>query len=378
MTIPVLRLQDVPKTQRPLVREARLPTSLRRSLARIALRAPPLDDAVRWITLDLGKGEQHFAQPITFTPYASARPCSARCGFCSENLRRHATGTAAARLRPEPTYFEGLRHALKLLRSLPLSWSLSGLEASDDADWLLHLLETLTYAERDGLCVEQRVLYSNGAGLTESRGGNVLIEALATFGLDWIELSRHHFDACRNQALMRFRPNVAVQNEEMFAHLVRKLVHRIPIKLVCICQRDGICTAEDVACYLTFAQHLGVEGVIFRELARLSPDYRSNATSRYIAAQRTSIEDLVAEVFAESHLENSLRPERLTEGYYFWNLVCRWRDSLDVVFETADYSTMHRRHGDGCIYKLVYFANGELCAGWEPGQHVLWRADGQQ
>ncbi|MFS1526112.1 hypothetical protein ACL7TT_18740 [Microbulbifer sp. 2304DJ12-6] len=27
------------------------------------------------------------ALPVTFTPYASVKPCSARCQFCSENLR---------------------------------------------------------------------------------------------------------------------------------------------------------------------------------------------------------------------------------------------------------------------------------------------------
>lgn len=378
MAVPVLSLHDVPAAQQPLTQRARLPADLRARLARIALRAPPPEDATRWTALRIGGHERLFAQPITFTPYASARPCSARCGFCSENLRRDGAGIAAALVRPGPGYFDDLGRVLALLQPLPLSWSLSGLEASDDADWLLRLLETLACAEHDGLQVEQRVLYSNGAGLAGPRGSE-LIGALATFGLDWIELSRHHFDAAHNQTLMRFRPGVAIQHDAVFRDLVRSLSQRLRVKLVCIIQRDGIRTAEDIARYLAFAQDLGVSGVIFRELAQLGTDYRSNATARYIAAQRMTIEDLVAEVFGDQHLAASLQPERLTEGYYFWNLVCRWQDALDVVFETADYTTMHHRHDDGRVYKLVYFANGELCSGWEPNRNVLWRAShGQQ
>ena len=101
-------------------------------------------------------------------------------------------------MRPAADYCDGLARALELLRDLPLSWSLSGLENTDDADWLLRLLDVLAAAERAGQPVEQRVLYSNGAGLAGARGGE-LRQALLDFGLSRIELSRHHFDAARNQ-----------------------------------------------------------------------------------------------------------------------------------------------------------------------------------
>ncbi len=44
------------------------------------------------------------AQPITFTPFASARPCSARCVFCSETLVHRAVRLLSASLRPQPDY----------------------------------------------------------------------------------------------------------------------------------------------------------------------------------------------------------------------------------------------------------------------------------
>ncbi|MGH8080716.1 MAG: hypothetical protein ACREP7_09080, partial [Lysobacter sp.] len=48
---------------------------------------------------------------------------------------------------------------------------------------------------------------------------------------------------------------------------------------------------------------------------------------------------------------------------------------LNIVFESSDYGAMHRRHASGDIYKLVFHADGRLCAGWQPDRDVLWRAD---
>ncbi|MFX7620792.1 hypothetical protein ABTJ52_20545, partial [Acinetobacter baumannii] len=89
-------------------------------------REPDQDDARRWRRWEIGGRTVQIAQPVTFTPYASAQPCSARCRFCSETLDEG--GPHAAALRPGPQYGAQLRQALAALRGLPLSWSLSGLE----------------------------------------------------------------------------------------------------------------------------------------------------------------------------------------------------------------------------------------------------------
>mgnify|MGYP006911045087 CR=1 FL=1 len=114
-------------------------------------------------------------------------------------------GRAAATLRPRVDYFDALRGALAQLRGLPLSYSLSGLETTDDADWCQRMLDALDAAARDGVPVAERVLYSNGAGFAQAHG-DALVDAFARFNLSWVELSRHHPDAARNQTIMRFRP----------------------------------------------------------------------------------------------------------------------------------------------------------------------------
>lgn len=335
-------------------------------------RLPPDDDATRWVSHVIGGRQYRVAQPITFTPYAAARPCSARCTFCSENLRETGAGRAAATLRPRADYFDALRGALAQLRGLPLSYSLSGLETTDDPEWCLRMLDTLDSAARDGVPVAERVLYSNGAGFAQAHG-DALLDAVARFDLSWVELSRHHPDAARNQTIMRFRPGEPIADDAAFVAVARRLRDRVPLRLVCLVQRGGIDDAEGVAAYLRWAATLGAGTVIFREFSRLDDSYRDNATRRYLDAARVTMPSLVDAVLA-SPLRAALTPIERTAGYYFDNLRLRHRDGFDVVFEASDYGRMHARHASGALYKLVFHANGRLCGGWSPDRDVLWEA----
>lgn len=335
-------------------------------------RLPPDDDATRWVSHVIGGRRHRVAQPITFTPYAAARPCSARCRFCSENLRETDAGHAAATLRPRVDYFDALRGALAQLRGLPLSYSLSGLETTDDADGCLRMLDALDAAARDGVPVAERVLYSNGAGFAQAHG-DALIDAFARFDLSWVELSRHHPDAVRNQTIMRFRTGEPIADGDAFAAVAHRLRDRFPLRLVCLVQRGGIDDADGVAAYLRWAATLGAGTVIFREFSRLDDGYRDNATRRYLDAARVPMPALVDAVLA-SPLRALLTPVERTAGYYFDNLRLRHHDGFDVVFEASDYARMHARHASGALYKLVFHANGRLCGGWSPDRDVLWEA----
>lgn len=343
---------------------------LRRSVRGVTLRTPPSNEAARWHTHTIGGIERRFALPITFTPYASVKPCSARCGFCSENLRKTEGGTSASRLRPAPDYFDGLSRALRALRGVPLSWSLSGLETSDDADWMLRLFHTLAASEGEGPVVEGRVLYTNGAGFAGPQG-EVLRRALTRFGMSWLELSRHHHEGAVNQAIMRFRPEVAIGDQTVFERTARQLADAVALRFVCILQRGGVAQPPDVAAYLAWARQCGAGTVVFREFSRLDDGYRDNATARYLRAQRVSMDALLTACLDDPDISRGWTLESLTEGYYFWNLRLRTDNGLTVVFESADYGAMHARHATGDVYKLVYFADGQLCAGWEPGHDVL-------
>jgi hypothetical protein len=349
-------------------------------LNRIALppfvtqRAPSINDAHRWRSLRLSGHDYLFAQPITFTPYAAARPCSARCRFCSENLRQRNPGMAASMLRPGKDYFLQLDRVLAQLRSLPIGYSLSGLETTDDRAWMLALLDVLQSHTASGQ-VTDKVLYTNGAGLAVD--ADSILSRLLAFDLDWLEVSRHHFDANINQRIMRFRESVAVTDQARFENTLRQCNDCLPVKLVCIVQQGGIASAVEAAEYIAWAQRLGIRHVIFREFSVLDDSYVPNATARYIATHRVPMDKLLIDCMASS-LWKSWRAEGGTDGYYFWNVFGKL-GATQVTFESSDYAVMQRQHAafreQQRVYKLVFHPNGNLCAGWQPERDVILPID---
>ena len=280
----------------------------------------------------------------------------------------------AAALRPGASYFEHLRDVLKALHGLRLSWSLSGLECTDDPDWLLALLDTLKSGQ-----AEESVMYTNGAGFADD--GHRLLPALSHFGLSWLEWSRHHDQQAQNQHIMRFRASVKMAAQPVFEKALKNALGQIPVRLVCVVQRGGIETRADVLRYVSWAHSLGVRTVIFREFSELPENYQHNATRRYIDDSRIAIDALLQDCMEDAAFRRSYSPVALTGGYYFWN--ARWQDAdtREVIFEKSDYRAMLEREAgtpEGLIYKLVFHANGNLCSGWQPGRHVLWSPREQQ
>lgn len=373
--IPVVPLAEA-RHNAPLIAASAAFDTLAHRFARLALREPPAGDAERWHAHHLAGRALRFARPLTFTPYAAAQPCSARCRFCSETLIDDtAPGPMAAALRPGADYFGILSRALRALRGVPLSYSLSGLENTDDPAWLTQLLATLGAAGGDGPAVEGSVLYTNGAGLVAH--GGALLPALRAFGLSWLEWSRHHDDEAANQSIMRFRAGQPIARRSAFEQAFAAARAALPAKLVCIVQRGGIETAGDVRRYLGYARALGAGAVIFREFSALTDTYRPNATRRHIDRTRVPIEALLLDCLAEPGFARDHEPVELTGGYYFWNARWRHRDGMEIVFETSDYGAMreHERRAADAVYKLVFHPNGNLCAGWQPSRDVLWRDD---
>lgn len=374
MQIPIRPIHEV-KGEQTVAQYARVFDRLAALFRDVVLRGPPVADAARWIHHEVGGARHRFAQPLTLTPYAAARACSARCRFCSETLRDdNASPVRASSLRPGPGYLSQLRAALACLDGLPLSYSFSGLESTDDPDWLLTLLGTLASLEV-GPSIEGSVMYSNGAGFVQH--GARLIPALASFGLSCIEWSRHHDREAANQDIMRFRDGQQVAGQATFERTLSKVAHHIPVKMVCVVQRGGIETAGDVLRYLAWAQALGAATVIFREFSGLPSSYRHNTTRRYVDGSRIGMDGLLQACIDDPKFRLSCEPLALTSGYYFWNARWRSKQGGEVVFESSDYGAMLERENSGLIYKLVFHANGHLCSGWQPDRNVLWSPHGR-
>lgn len=324
-----------------------------------------------YVQHQFGEKEHTVSLPVTFTPFASAKNCSARCVFCSETLIFKEASRLSASIRPDAGYFAGLQKALKALKGLRIGISLSGLESTDDPDWLLQTIALLSDFEASTQ-VDEKVLYTNASGLAQRTHGKILIPALRAFKLTRAEISRHHFDSAQNNRIMRFRdPNgVALQSE--FEPTLKLVLADIHVRLVCIVQVDGIATAEDVCHYLEWASALGVNDVVFREFSRTHDLYQANSTLKTIESKRVDIEELMKSSFTDN---SDFEGVELVNGYYYSNLRCRWRDKVTVTFETSDYELMKQLHKSDVIYKLIYHANGNLTADWDPYSCVLLRND---
>jgi hypothetical protein len=281
----------------------------------------------------------------------------------------------SSQLRPKSDYFDRLQFALRTLAAVPMGLSLSGLEMTDRPAWFLQLLDVLTQHERAAQAFREKILYSNGAGFGDVPTRRMLIGALDDFGLERIEWSRHSHLQAQNDRIMRFRPDVRIAQNTCFEEAVVEVASVCDVTLVCLIQRGGVSSLADIRGYLTWAGGLGVRRVVFREFARAGDQYRFNKTLSVLNECRVSVEALVRELFEEAtRYAGEFVPRGITEGYYFWNIEYAWRERMLVVFEASDYRRMHALHASDTAYKLVFHADGNLTADWDPNTRVLLRA----
>jgi len=243
--------------------------------------------------------------------------------------------------------------------------SLSGLEATSDAAWLLGVLRVFAEHERDGGRLTTRVLYTNGSGLCAETTGATLLPALVAAGLTRVELSRHAVDPARNAAIMRFRPGVAVAEARVFEAMAREVAKAVPLRMVCVLQRGGVETAEQAREYLAWAASLGAGDVVFRELARLGDLYRPGRSVRLVGERRVAVEPFISAFLPGHGVE-------VVDGYYYYSVRISRSAAIDAIFEASDYAEMRRQHESDVIRKLVFHPHGTLGGDWSPDREILW------
>lgn len=338
---------------------------------RTFLPREPVERVLRGRTVRLRPG-------LTFTPYANPTACNARCAFCSEELLRIDASRLSAKrvITDDAQYFAGLDRAWQELAGVDMGLSLSGLEATSRPDWLLQLLGLL--GRHPGL-FQERVLYTNGSGLcTDAR----LIPALAAAGFDRAELSRCHFDAARNQRIMRFRRGEPIHTAAAFADTVRRMIGGgLPVRLVCIMSREGVDSVADIEAYLDQAAALGVRRVVFRALSELGDIYHENRETRWIAANRTDLRARMEEILPSgpdgaARIRDGWRLLGMTSGYYYYNEVYE-RGGVETVIEGSSYvahnEAVNGAGSDGLavMQKLVFHSSGDLCGDWVPDAQLI-------
>jgi hypothetical protein len=113
---------------------------------------------------------------------------------------------------------------------------------------------------------ETTVLITNGvrlAGSARSQIG-VQLQELSSAGLTVLAVSRHHHSEAVNAGLMRLETRTPTLLE---AHAsLRETLPKLRFRLICVLQRGGVESVEDIGAYLAWATSFGVEEVCFKEL----------------------------------------------------------------------------------------------------------------
>lgn len=317
----------------------------------------------------------------------SGQACNGGCGFCVEKLRPAARGVELASQKTveadDARYFLALAEVLDALRSLDPSVSLTGGEPSLDPR-LPRLLRTI----RDR-GMRKRTMTTNGSGLLDVREGRAVVDWVAGTGIRHLNLSRALPADADNARLMQLdrAPNRAAL-AEIVARSVRGGARP---RLSCVLLRDGIADLDGVLAYLTFAEILGVDNVVFRQL--MTPEKRGPVSGvrgpapthpvadgprpprsqteeviGYSDAQRVLLRPLLAQLRGR----RDFTFQRRVRGYYYEVEVWRWR-GIDVVLEEASLAWLaaSRQRWPDLVFELVFHPNAVLCSTWQPWDGVL-------
>lgn len=296
--------------------------------------------------------------------------CNASCNFCVARLRYFHEGVdfIKPKISDDNEYFTRLREILAAIRPLNPSVSITGGEPSINhrlpgALTILNLFD-----------VRKRTMTTNGSGLLRQAkpDGKTILDELIDYKLAHLNISRAHYDEKINQEIMRIRGGFSNADLEFIIRKARR--YNVRPRLSCVLLQEHIHTFEDILKYLDWAESVGADNVVFRQLMDFD--------------KTSAMPGLIPEYCLKNTVElNPIweiieRDPRFTvinqvSGYYYYVEVYRYRNT-DVVFESADLKLIDpekerslAKLGAPVIYEMVFHPNGNLCGSWREWKEVL-------
>jgi cyclic pyranopterin phosphate synthase len=290
----------------------------------------------------------------------SAQTCNAKCTFCVEELRPASRGRELAVQRSiedrDDVYFSALSEVLQALRPLDPSVSVTGGEPSKDPR-LPRILKTLQAANG-----RKRTVTTNGSGLLDVRDGKRNIDWIAETGVKHLNISRAHPDHDVNARLMRYKEGLQLEQLRSVVAMAKQAGTRV--RLSCVLLNDEIDSIDGIRDYLRFAQSIGVDNVIFRQLMKTDVNTHStNYVVKYSDQKRVVLEHVLDQLSASPDFEFA----RQIMGYYYYVEV--WQhEGVDVVFEEADLAQLERTKATmpDVVHELIFHPNARLASTWQP------------
>lgn len=297
--------------------------------------------------------------------------CNADCGFCIAHLRYLNEGLTYLKpeIDSEEKYYKRLEEILNLTKAISPSVSITGGEPTINKK-LPTILKILANHN-----VRKRTITTNGTGLYHkvSMSSNTILDALADYKLEHLNISRAHYNNKLNADIMVMKEHL--MPEGMVEEIIQEAkLKNMKVRLSCALLKNGISSYEDIMKYIEWGVKIGADNVIFRQLMEFDntkvkpgriPDYCKNEEIDLMPIWNyfDSIEDF------------DLYHQVL--GYYYYVEVRKYK-GINVVSESADLRIINsqlekykEKFNQPTAFEMVYHPNGNLCAGWNEHEQIM-------
>lgn len=298
--------------------------------------------------------------------------CNANCDFCVAELRYFHEGVDYIKpaIKDDNKYFKKLDSMLDAVKPLNPSVSLTGGEATLDPK----LPEILNILAKHN--VRKRTITTNGSGLLlKVKGSNdTVLDKLVDYKLQHLNISRAHYNEEENHKIMK-PDNPYLSNAQLEEVVDIARANNIRLRLSCALLKGKIDSLEEMIKYLDWAESIGVDNVVFRQLMKFDEKaVKPGRIPDYCKAHSVSLIPIWEKIDKDERF--SFVNQVL--GYYYYVEVFKYK-GIDMVSEMADLKLIEpekekstkKTEGVPVIYEMVFHPNGNLCGSWREWKEII-------
>lgn len=293
--------------------------------------------------------------------------CNAKCDFCVAELRYLNTGLDFIKptIKDDEEYFNRLETVLKRIRPINPSVSLTGGEPTN-CTRLSRIVELLNHYD-----IRKRTITTNGTGLLVKQNGKFPIDLLIENKFQHLNISHAHYDYEKNVDLMKY-------SKTEFPHELLKEIVSISnpaglrARLSCVLINEGVNGVPEMKKYMEFAELVGVDNVVFRELMKYDTEkIKAGRILNFCERNRVDLNKVWEEI--DNDPDFTFINQIL--GYYYYVEVYKYHN-IDMVSESADLKNIAKEKAKNntklpVVYEMVFHPNGTLNGSWREWEDIL-------
>lgn len=270
--------------------------------------------------------------------------CNCDCSFCIAKTKYVRNKI------DNKEYIERLEKTIQYLKGFDISIQIVGGEPTIE-DKIYSVLDLV-----DKYKLRKPVIGTNAFGLSDK-----LIERINSSSVEYINISRHHYNENKNQEIMKSYK--LLSNKELQSK-IQKLNKNIRVQ----CNMIGsyIDTYGEVMQFIAFCYHyLGVSNVVFAQLTPLPRnDIYKNSIIDYVEGTQVDIDSILNMVTKDSTFLFSKYRGGVACYYEVWEYLS-YEKPITVLFKFSDNRYLIKADDYKNYFPdLVFHTDGKLCGSW--------------